>query len=106
MPPTIRRCTAWTLMLVALGLAACGGQSTPRSVDGGASPGTAAAPRASSAAASSAAPATAATTAAVASAPAGSGRYAGIAQSRTAEGYYMLGEPAAPVVLTHYSDFL
>jgi hypothetical protein len=32
--------------------------------------------------------------------------YAAIPQSRTAEGYYVLGDPNAPVVMTHYSDFL
>lgn len=33
-------------------------------------------------------------------------KYTGIAQSKTADGYYVLGDPNAPVVLTHYSDFL
>lgn len=112
MPLTIRRYITLTLMLVALSLVACGGQSTPRSAGGSAAPGTAATPRASSAATAtvSAAPspsaASNAPSPAVASAPTGTGRYAGIAQSKTAEGYYMLGEPDAPVVLTHYSDFL
>ncbi len=32
--------------------------------------------------------------------------YAGLSQSKTAEGYYVLGEPNAPVVMNHYSDFL
>ncbi len=32
--------------------------------------------------------------------------YAGIPQSQTSEGYHVLGDPNAPVVLTHYSDFL
>jgi protein-disulfide isomerase len=36
----------------------------------------------------------------------GENKYAGIAQSKTADGYYVLGDPNAPVVLTHYSDFL
>lgn len=97
MPETIRRSRAlWTLMLVALGLASCGGQSAQRSPAADAT----ASPRASSAATASAAGTTAATD------PARSERYAGIAQSKTAEGYYMLGNPTAPVVLTHYSDFL
>lgn len=41
-------------------------------------------------------------------APAASGesKYAGIRQSKTTDGYYVLGDPKAPVVLTHYSDFL
>jgi hypothetical protein len=41
-----------------------------------------------------------------ASAAAGASKYAGIPQSKTADGYYVLGDPNAPVVLTHYSDFL
>ena len=32
--------------------------------------------------------------------------YAALAQSKTAEGYYVLGKPNAPVVMNHYSDFL
>ena len=32
--------------------------------------------------------------------------YASLPQSTTAEGYYVLGKPDAPVVMTHYSDFL
>jgi hypothetical protein len=31
---------------------------------------------------------------------------AALPQSKTAEGYYVLGEPNAPVVMNHYSDFL
>jgi len=41
-----------------------------------------------------------------ASAAAGASKYAGIPQGKTADGYYVLGDPNAPVVLTHYSDFL
>src|SRR3712207_6398634 len=33
-------------------------------------------------------------------------KYAALPQGRTPEGYYVLGRPDAPVVLTHYSDFL
>jgi protein-disulfide isomerase len=32
--------------------------------------------------------------------------YAAMPQSKTAEGYYALGEPNAPVVMNYYSDFL
>ena len=32
--------------------------------------------------------------------------YAHIPQSKTREGYYVLGKPDAPVLLQHYSDFL
>ena len=32
--------------------------------------------------------------------------YRGIAQSRTPDGFYVLGAPNAPVTLTDYSDFL
>lgn len=103
MPETIRRSRVlWTLMLVALGLAGCGGQSAQRSPASNA----AVSPRASSAATASAATTASAAGTTVATAPARSERYAGIAQSKTAEGYYMLGDPTAPVVLTHYSDFL
>jgi hypothetical protein len=34
------------------------------------------------------------------------GKYADIPQSQTEQGYYVLGEPDAPVIMTHYSDFL
>jgi protein-disulfide isomerase len=45
------------------------------------------------------------TTSAAVAAP-GASKYAGIPQSKTEDGYYVLGDPNAPVVLTHYSDFL
>ena len=32
--------------------------------------------------------------------------YAALPQSRTAEGYYVLGEAGAPLVMQYYSDFL
>ena len=32
--------------------------------------------------------------------------YSALPQNQTTEGYYVLGQPDAPVVLTHYSDFL
>jgi len=32
--------------------------------------------------------------------------YSVLPQNQTTEGYYVLGQPDAPVVLTHYSDFL
>jgi hypothetical protein len=32
--------------------------------------------------------------------------YASLPQSTTADGYYVLGKPDAPVVMTHYSDFV
>jgi protein-disulfide isomerase len=32
--------------------------------------------------------------------------YAALSQSKTAEGYYVLGQPNAPIVMTYYSDFL
>jgi glucose/arabinose dehydrogenase len=32
--------------------------------------------------------------------------YADLTQSQTPEGYYALGDPDAPVVMNHYSDFL
>ena len=34
------------------------------------------------------------------------GPYAGLPRSTTPEGYYVLGDPAAPVTLTFYSDFI
>ena len=46
------------------------------------------------------------TTMPAAPAAGGESKYAGIPQSKTADGYYVLGDPNAPVVLTHYSDFL
>ncbi len=46
------------------------------------------------------------TEAAATSAPTSAGRYAALPQSKTPEGYYVLGRPDAPVVMTHYSDFL
>ncbi len=33
-------------------------------------------------------------------------KYTDIPQSQTEQGYYVLGEPDASVVMTHYSDFL
>ncbi len=32
--------------------------------------------------------------------------YAALPQSTTPEGYHVLGDPHAPIVMTHYSDFL
>jgi hypothetical protein len=32
--------------------------------------------------------------------------YSDLPQSQTPEGYYVLGDPAAPTIMTHYSDFL
>ena len=32
--------------------------------------------------------------------------YVSLPQSQTPEGYYVLGEPDAPVLMEHYSDFL
>jgi hypothetical protein len=32
--------------------------------------------------------------------------YAPIPQSKTPEGYFVLGRPDAPLVMQHYSDFL
>lgn len=84
------------IVLVGLLLVACGGGADQGA--GAASTRSTAGPAASITAASRAA--SAASTAAVTI------NYADIAQSRTAEGYYVLGDPNAPVVLTYYSDFL
>lgn len=102
MSRTIRRtAAAGTLLMALFTLAACGGSGSAPAVRVSPAPSSAAA----SAAPSPSAVAADATTSA-ASAAALTGRYAGIQQSQTAEGYYMLGDPAAPVVLMHYSDFL
>lgn len=95
---------------VILGLTACGG-STPATTQPSASaPGAsetiaAIQPSASSSAApgatSATTPAAAATQVAQADRP-----YAALPQSRTSEGYYVLGQADAPVALTFYSDFL
>lgn len=91
---------------IVLGLAACGSAgpaNSPASSNQRPAASTAAsnaAPRASIAASASAGASAAASPATAASA------YADIPQSTTAEGYQVLGDPAAPVVLTHYSDFL
>ena len=90
-------------------LAGCGGAAQPNAA--------APAPVATSAPAPVAAQPTAApapttpgapsaATAASASASATGPLYKGIAQSRTPDGFYALGAPAAPVALTDYSDFL
>ena len=86
MSRTIRRCGLWCVAL--LMLVACGGATGAPSAAVSASP-----------------PSRVASPSAAASADV-SQRYAGIAQSVTTEGYYQLGDPAAPVVLMHYSDFL
>lgn len=97
-----------------IGLSACGGSTSavtepstaaPRST----APITAVQPRATSSAAPSttaaatteAAPRTTSTELARADRP-----YGVLPQSKTAQGYYVLGQPDAPVVLTYYSDFL
>jgi len=36
----------------------------------------------------------------------GASVYASLPQSKTPEGYYVLGEPTAPVLMQYYSDFL
>ncbi len=33
-------------------------------------------------------------------------QYGALPQGKTQEGYYVLGDPNAPVVISHYSDFL
>lgn len=38
--------------------------------------------------------------------PAIESRYTDLQQAQTPEGYHMLGQPDAPITLTHYSDFI
>ena len=110
----------WTLVLALL-LVGCGANPTTTSTPAGrtASAPPAAPPANSPAAAtatsstpaaatgtSAAAPSAAATAAPSAAPNAASGKYASIPQSKTAEGYYVLGDGAAPIVMMHYSDFL
>jgi protein-disulfide isomerase len=104
---TIRRAAAVCTMLLALaGLVACGGQTARQETGASAASPAASVAAATTASVSPTASASAATTASPAASAATSGRYAGIAQSKTAEGYYALGDAAAPVTLMHYSDFL
>jgi hypothetical protein len=109
MSRTIRRAAAVCTMLLALaGLAGCGGQTAQQPTGASATSPGASVAAATTINASPAASASAGTTvsASPAASAATSGRYAGIAQSKTAEGYYALGDAAAPVTLMHYSDFL
>lgn len=114
------------LLLALGGLAACGSAApqetrsspAPASVAASAPPTTAAASAPASAAptarvtataiASPAASVVAEASAAADASPAAaaSGPYAGIPQSKTPEGYHMLGAPDAPVLLMYYSDFI
>lgn len=83
--------TALALILGAL--TACGGATaTEPLVTASAAP--SAASSAPSAAPAAASPASAA------------GRFAALPQSKTAEGYYVLGNPDAPATITYYSDFI
>lgn len=72
-----------------LGLAACGSPTATMPVD------------TRPAAVTDAAPSPAATDAASLI-----NQYAALPQSRTPEGYYVLGEADAPIIMQHYSDFL
>ena len=83
---------AFLLIGVLLSIVACGG-----------GPGASEEPVAPTAVANDAAP-TAVTSAPPASA--GESLYAGLPQSKTPAGYYLLGEPTAPVLMQYYSDFL
>jgi protein-disulfide isomerase len=114
MRSTNRAITALLLGATILALAACGG-STPAARESSvvlpsasaASTSVATQPRATSEA-TTASPAAASTTiTATATELARADRpYATLPQSRTPEGYYVLGQPDAPITLTHYSDFL
>lgn len=76
----------WMSLLGAMAaLAGCGAQA-------GTAPGAAVRP-------------TSAAGSATAAAPAGEG-LAALPQSRTSEGYHVLGDPGAPVTIEFYSDFL
>ncbi len=103
----VRRPTArWLALLVTLlAIAACGNgdSSTARSAA------TASGVVASSATTASA-PASATTSADAPSTPASAAvtvaGYAALPQSKTPEGYYVLGDPNAPATITFYSDFI
>ena len=118
--------------LVLLGLAACGGQAAPGTSEAAATPartedavvaptGAPTIALATATAAATALPATA--TEPVAAAPQATDAvtpspeeteaavgpaspYDSLPQSRTAEGYWVLGQPDAPTLIEHYSDFL
>jgi protein-disulfide isomerase len=97
----------WAVLVLGL-LAACGSQPIP------ASPAPTAAAQPTRAPAAPTAAAVIAPTAAASQAPAAAptsdaaqpGDAAAIPDSRTPEGYHVLGRPDAPVTLVMYSDFL
>lgn len=98
-------------LLVCALLAACGSATQQAGGPTAAAPPTAApaatgAPTAAPATASAPSPAPATTGAPVAAATAAPEGQAGIPESRTPEGYHVLGRADAPVTLTMYSDFL
>ncbi|HEY0736888.1 MAG TPA: hypothetical protein VGD69_18360 [Herpetosiphonaceae bacterium] len=110
MRTTQRHITTLLASAALLGLAACGGSrptttqpsaSAPQSTATSAAAQPSATSSAAPAATSAAETATTANTAAQANRP-----YAALPQSRTPEGYYVLGNADAPVTLTFYSDFL
>lgn len=103
------------VVIAGLVLAACGGSADPAAQP--AAPSAAAsAPRLSAqasavagvqaSAAAQASSAAGAAGSASADAAAVDSPYAGLQQSKTPEGYYVLGAPDAPVTLTFYSDFI
>lgn len=101
--PPLRRATTMALLLAAL--AACGGANEPGRTAGTVSSRSTASTPAASAFEPSARPSVAASLDAAAS-TAADGPYAGLAQSKTPEGYFVLGESSAPVTLLFYSDFI
>jgi protein-disulfide isomerase len=110
---TIRRyITALLASGALLGLAACGGSTPAATQPSAAAPQSTATivatqPSATSSAAPSATSSTVVATQAAATTIAQANRpYAALPQSRTPEGYYVLGNADAPVTLTFYSDFL
>ena len=95
MPSIVIQCAKVLLLLVAFcATVACGAASVASEE-----------PAAPSVAIPSAAPAIE-TTAPAASAAAGDSVYASLPQSTTSAGYYVLGDPTAPVLMQYYSDFL
>lgn len=102
----VRPLTLRLALLVALmGIVACG-NANPSTSESTAASGTAPSSLAATAEASAT---TARPASTLASAPAtGSSAegYAALPQSKTPEGYYVLGDPNAPVSITFYSDFI
>ena len=94
--PLRRTLSALLLGAIVVGLPACGAGAPAT----GAPNGTRTSPTSTAATLPPTTTAPAAQTAAAAS------LYVTLPQSRTPEGYFVLGEPDAPILIQHYSDFL